>query len=71
MIEGETKGPRQLSGPKSPELYGFSDLRGPDKETCRKGTILAVRSVALACIAQEIGIPWLIENPWQLEEDDP
>ena len=62
-LPGETYGPCALRGHKKPELYGLPDLSIEDKETCRKGTLLAVRPAAVAGEFSILQLPWILENP--------
>ena len=66
-LDHETAGPRALRS--KSELYGLRDVDQHEKEQCRKGTVLAVRSALIAEAFDEARLPWLIENPWPVEED--
>ncbi len=71
VLPGESYGPRALRGPQKPDLYGKRDLTKKEREVCRKGTLLAVRSAEIAAHFKSTGKPWLLENPWQFKESAP
>ena len=70
-LDGETFGPIALRGPDKPDLYGYSWLTGKDKETCRLGTLLAVRSAEIAAAFGDQWLPWILENPYPLGTSAP
>ena len=70
-LDGETFGPIALRGPDKPDLYGHSWLTGKDKETCRLGTLLAVRSAEIASAFDDQWLPWVLENPYPIDKEAP
>ena len=65
---GACGSPRPLRGADVPDIYGFNDLRGSDKEKVRIGTACALRCVELvralhASKSQFGSRPWLWEQP--------
>ena len=71
LLPGETHGPRALRGPSKPHLYGLPGLRPFEKEQCRKGTLLAVRSMEIASRFKAQRKKWILENPYPLRDDEP
>ncbi len=71
LLPGETHGPRALRGPSKPDLYGLPGLRPFEKEQCRKGTLLAVRSMEIASRFKAQRKKWILENPYPLRDDEP
>ena len=60
---GGGSGPQRLRGPNGPDRYGLRGLRPADKERVRLGTLLAQRAAAACSKCQDMGIPWINENP--------
>ena len=63
-------GPPPLRGACGRDLYGFKHLKAKDKEAVRLGTLLAIRSAQFIQDCEQVGIPWLLENP-PMEEGAP
>jgi len=60
-------GPRPLRGAAVPELLGLPHLDPGEKESVRKGTLLANRAAEGITLQKSGEKPWILENPPELE----
>ena len=55
--------PPPLRGPHGKELYGLKGLSPKQNEHVRLGTLLATRCAEMATLCDDLGIPWIVEQP--------
>ena len=67
IARGQGRGPRKVRGVSGPDRYGLAGLKPHEKDAVRLGTLLACRAFEISSICHDLGIPWLLENPTELE----